>query len=421
MLQSLATALLLGLVVTACAGDEPVCGAVCATQLLQGEEAGGELGFRFSRPVDMNGDGVADVAAGARFADLTAGADCGVVYAFSGATRNRLLAWEGSDPLALFGHVALAVPDLNGDRLADLVASAPNGGRGRVSARSPTTGVVLWETYGDLGLGWHLTPAGDHDGDGVDDIVAGAPVAGRARVELLSGATGEVLRTYEGPSDTFGFYAAALADLDGDERADFLVGAPLHSTDTPDIGAAFLISSGSGQVLHSFIGEEVGSRFGEMLSGIEDIDGDGLDDVAIGAPYTNTPGQVGQVYVFSSATGALLHRLVGSQPGAIYGRMVARVYDVDEDGTDDLAIGAPWRRVDGIDRAGYFEIRSGRTMEVIASVAGSRENAWLGWHIAPAERMIDGTHRGILVSSILSEENGVPGAGRIELYELHTP
>ncbi|MCZ7679931.1 MAG: hypothetical protein M5U28_14690 [Sandaracinaceae bacterium] len=77
--------------------------------------------------------------------------------------------------------------------------------------------------------------------------------------------------------------------------------------------------------------------------------------------------------------------------------------------------------MDGIDRAGYFEIRSGRTFELITSVSGRREDAWLGWHIVPAERMIDGTRRGVLVSSIMSEENGVPGAGRIELYELSSP
>lgn len=411
------------LFLVACANHpEPCPTDACSTRRWQGEHRGGELGFRFSSPLDMNGDGISDLAAGSRFSDIDGAADVGVVYAWSGVSGDRILAWDGTDALGLFGHVTLAVPDLDADGLADVLASAPNRpGGGLVAARSPESGRILWISDGTGALGWHVAITDDHDGDGAPELLVGAPSTQQPRVELRSGRTGAIIRSYDGLSETFGFYVASIADLDGDARDEVFVGAPLHSSETgTQVGAAFVIGSGSGELLLSFLGEDEGGRFGENLTGIPDIDGDGRDDLVVGAAYTNAPGQVGQVYVFSSATGALLHRLVGSQPGAIYGRMVARVYDVDEDGTDDLAIAAPWRRVDGIDRAGYFEVRSGRTMEIIASVAGNRANAWLGWHIAPAERMIDGTRRGILVSSILSEENGIPGAGRVELYELQT-
>jgi hypothetical protein len=49
---------------------------------------------------------------------------------------------------------------------------------------------------------------------------------------------------------------------------------------------------------------------------------------------------------------------------------------------------------------------------------GVHDGAWLGWHIAEAHAMVDGTRDGILVSSILSDEGGVTGAGRVSFYSL---
>lgn len=410
---------LAGILLVACAADEPRLPAKpCVVQHWIGSDPEGELGIRFGSPLDVNGDDIADIAIGAAFADLGSTEDAGIVYAWSGASGALLLEWEGTADGALFGHSVVLVPDLDGDGLADIVASEPNRAEGgRIVARSPASGRLLWSATSGGNLGWGLALAGDQDGDGVDDLFASEPSAERGRVVLLDGHDGEVLRTYDGPSSSFGLYVTAVADHDDDRLGDVFVGAPFHESS----GAAFLISSRTGATLRTFLGEETDARFGDTLTGVADVDGDGVDDLAVGAPYTSAAGQVGQVYVFSSRTGALLHHIIDSNPGANYGRMVGRVHDVDLDGADDIAIGAPWKRVNGIERAGYFEVRSGRTLEVIASVAGSRENAWLGWHIAPAERMIDGTHRGILVSSILSEENGVPGAGRIELYEVPAP
>ncbi len=402
----------------ACSDDLPPCSETCVAQHWVGSAAEGALGHGLASPLDINGDGIADLTAGAPFSSSGSSEQAGSVYAWSGANGGLLLEWQGSDDLALFGHAVVTLPDVDGDGLADVVAAAPNHiGGGLVLARSPISGRILWRLNGEGRLGSSLALAGHHDGDTIEDVVAGEPGSETGRAVLVSGSDGTLLRTYEG-SPSFGHCVAAIADQDGDGLRDLLIGAPFEESAGVAPGAAFVVSSATGATLLAVVGEDTGARFGEALASVPDIDGDGLDDLAVGAPYTNAPGQIGQVYVFSSPTGALLHRLVGTQPGAIYGRLVARVLDVDGDGTDDLAIGAPWRRVDGMDRAGYFEIRSGRTMELITSVSGTRENAWLGWHVVPAERMIDGTRHGILVSSIMSEENGVPGAGRIELYEL---
>lgn len=415
MLHAVRLAAILAALVLGC--SHACLDAECVTARWLGEHEGGELGNRFSPPLDMNGDGVADLGAGSRFSHVASLERVGTAYAWSGVSGARLLEWPGASLRGYFGHVVLSAPDLEGDGLAELIVSAP--GAGLLAARSPASGQVLWTAAGDGSLGWHLALADDHDTDGVIDFFCGAPGGGAPHVELRSGRTGAILRRYEGPSDTFGQYVARLDDFDGDTLGDLFVGASLHGEGEVDVGAAFVIASGSGELLRTFVGEETGSRFGETLAGIDDMDGDGVGDLAVGAPHTNDPGEAGQVFLFSSATGELLHRLVGSEPGEIYGRHVARVHDVDGDGTDDIAIGAPWWADRfRIPRAGRFEVVSGRTAEVLVSVHGEREGAWLGWHIVSADRMIDGTHRGLLVSSILSEENGVEGAGRIELYEL---
>lgn len=409
-LRLAATALLLGCS-NACLDAE------CVSALWTGEHEGGELGNRFSAPLEMSGDGIADLAAGERFSKIGSLDRAGTAYAWSGASGARLLEWPGASARGYFGHAVLSAPDLDGDGLADVIVSAP--GAALLAARSPASGQVLWTRAEGGSVGWHLALADDHDADGVIDFFCGVPGGGAPHVELRSGRTGAILRRYDGPSDTFGQYVARLDDLDGDGLGDLFVGASLHGEGEIDVGAAFVIASRSGELLRTFIGEEPGGRFGESVTGIDDIDGDAVDDLAVGAPHTNAPGEAGQVFIFSSASGELLHRIVGLEPGEIYGRNVARVHDIDGDGTDDIAIGAPWwSDRSRIPRAGRFEIVSGRTAEVLVSVHGEREGAWLGWHIVSAERMIDGTRRGLLVSSILSEENGISGAGRIELYEL---
>ena len=366
----------------------------------------------------MNGDGVADVAAGARFATVDGLELVGVASAWSGASGAELARWEGDESSGTFGHAVATLPDIDGDGLADVVIAAPTRmGGGVIDARSPITGRTFWTASGTDAFGWDLARAGDQDGDGVEDLFVGAPGTLRPRVELVGGSTGEVIRSYETgtTAHTYGFYVVRLADLDGDGLDDLAVGAPTED----DVGAAFVISSGSGETLLRLDGEVAMSRFGEMLSDTPDLDGDGLDDLAVGVPHTNQPGQAGEVHLYSTATGALIERIVGTEPGEQYGRMIARVHDLDGDGLDDLAIGAPWYSArHERERTGRFEVISSATYEVLAEAEGANENDWLGWHIVRADRMVDGTRRGLLVSSILSDEDGVEGAGRVQLYEL---
>jgi hypothetical protein len=429
---SLALALLLGarspaLALPPCSG---VASGWCVALRISGIVPGGGLGFRFGSPLDMDGDGTADVAAGSRFKVGKGAYKNGFVEVWSGATGAKIREWDGELTDALFGHFVLPVPDLDGDKLADLITSAPNATvgdsrRGAVSARSPATGNVLWRRFGMNGalMGWHLAPAGDHDGDGAPDVFVGAPSGHRGgRVYLLSGRNGSSLREFSAPSEksSFGWYLADTDDVDGDARRDLLVGnlwGPFAPGDP--LSEVFLLSSASGRVVRSWSSSDKRHNFGEVVSGVGDLDGDGRGDVAIASHCAaDTAGTLaGFVQVFSSSTGAEIRRWEGKQGGELYGRMVASAGDVDGDGVDDVAIGAPWFRVGSSSRVGRVEIRSGASGAVLVEWVGEGADAWFGWHIrrAPAPASAAG-QPALLVGSLRATVGGVVGRGVVEVF-----
>jgi FG-GAP repeat protein len=401
---------------------------------IEGERKNGELGFRFGSPRDLDGDGIADIAAGARFTDL-AFTQMGTVGVWSSAGGKRLAGWDGQTADALFGHSVLIGPDIDGDRRPDIIASAPAGKyaevyRGAIRALSAASGRELWSVRGEPGeaLGWQLALAGDQNRDGVEDLFAGAPGNGaRGMAYLLDGRTGAVLHAYPSPAedDQFGWYVSTAPDLDGDGLADLLVGAPSTTWNgAPRAGAAYAISSATGRRLREFRGTEANGQFGEMVAVLGDFDGDGHPEVAISATFhpnlTRDESKVGEVTVYSGASGEEIRRFRGRQGVELYGRMIAPAGDVDGDGVGDIAIGAPWSRVGDLARAGRFEVRSGRTGEILLEVSGDRAEMWLGWHIAAAEDLGTAKEKGLVVSALRSEEGGLVGAGALRVYVLRT-
>jgi hypothetical protein len=402
----------------------------CRARRIAGSAARGELGFRFGEPLDVDGDGQADIAAGARFTLQQETLQNGSAAVWSGANGALIRAWDGEWPGALFGHWVMPVPDLSGDGLADVIVAAPLapvGGRARgvLVARSPQTGEEIWRrTEAESeSLGWDLTLAGDHDGDGRVDLFAGAPAGESGRVYLLSGKDGSVLQTYT-PRErggSFGWYVAGLEDLDGDGRADLAVGAPTAlAADGALVGEVRVFSSASGRELYHW--EETDGRkgFGGVLAAVADLDGDGKGEIAVGAPGTEdlTRRTTGEVRIYSGGTGKELRRWSGSQPGELYGRMVIGAGDLDGDGIEDLAIGAPWYRRDTADRIGRVELRSGRTSAVLGEWLGDEAECWFGWHI---RRAPDPEGRGrpvLLVSSLRHPVDGKVSVGVLDLYVL---
>jgi hypothetical protein len=244
-------------------------------------------------------------------------------------------------------------------------------------------------------------------------------------VYLLSGKDGSVLRTYT-PRErggSFGWYVARLGDLDGDGRADLAVGGPT-ATDAAGarVGGAWVFASATGKELHRWTGTDRRGGFGNVVAAVADLDGDGKGEIAVSAPGTEDQTRTvpGELRIYSGATGAELRRWAGRQPGELYGRMIAAAGDLDGDGVEDLAIGAPWYRRDGADKVGRIELRSARTGGAIGGLFGDEADCWFGWHFARAPDP-DGRGRpALLVGSLRHPVDGKVAAGVLDLHVFRT-
>ncbi len=381
----------------------------CLVSRIEGDTINGELGFRFGEPLDLDGDGIGEVVAGARYA--------GTASAWS--QLEQIAQWSGEDVDGLFGNVAVGVPDLDGDGIGDVIVSEPVaelGGQqlGIVSAYR-LDGTRIWRTIGEVGqgFGWYVARAGDQTGDGIEDLWIGAPsspVGGH--VYLVSGADGSIGLAIDGAPEAgqFGWHIAPLGDLDGDGRNDLAIGAPAALIDGEYRGQ-LVVTSATGETLHTLTGEFPDHQFGIMATGIDDIDGDGIDDLAVSAPggeVKTAPGG-SEIQIVSGATAHRLRSLTSPTDGELYGRSLATLDDLDGDGLRDLAIGAPWA---GNQREGRVEVRSSRTNRVLVELVGTEPESWLGWHITRSGTTT--TTPGLAVSLLRDHE----GRGALEIHEL---
>lgn len=403
----------------------------CLARRIRGEVPIGELGFRFGSPLDVDGDGVADIAAGARFKLSQGVLQNGIATVWSGASGAKIREWDGTLAKGLFGHWVMPIPDLDGDALADVIVSAPsaeieNETHGVLSARSPKSGDVIWRRIAarEEVLGWDMDLAGDQNGDGKVDLFAGAPGGeGGGHVYLVSGKDGAILRTYEPatPHPSFGWYVASTDDFDADGHRDLVVGN-LQAGLADDVppSEVFLLSAVQGTVLQRWTEQDKHRAFGEVVAGIGDLDGDGHGEIAIASSRTAYPinPQPGDVQIFSGIGGKELRRWTGKQPGERYGRMVTSAGDVDGDGIDDVAVGAPHHQVGDMPKAGRAEVRSGKTGAVLAEWFGEEANSWFGWHIRRAPDP-DGKGRpALLIGTLMHSVGGQPRVGVLDLYVL---
>lgn len=323
--------------------------------------------------------------------------------------------WRGEAPQDVFGWIARNIGDVDGDGIDDLTTSATGAsqGAGKVYTYSSRSGDLLWAREGEAGaqLGIGIEAAGDVDGDGVPDVAAGAPGVGKTYV--YGGRTGEVILTLEAAQDgeNFGRKVSDVGDLDGDGRDDVLVGAPLNDAAGEDAGRAAVYSGKDGSILLEVFGEAAGDQLGSSGAGAH-RQGKGL--LVVGAPNAGEA-QRGRAYVFRDGRSEPAFAIEADDTGAQLGGMfVSVIGDIDGDGEADV-YASDW--ADGAlgPTTGKIYVHSGRTGERLLTLSG--EAAGDGFGIGPADAGdIDGDGHDDLIIGAWQHGSGAPSGGKVYLY-----
>jgi hypothetical protein len=296
-------------------------------------------------PLDFDGDGRPDLAVAAPYDDARAGS----VTVMYGSGKKVKLTQDGAEPGDSFGS-ALAVGDFNGDRCADLAVG------------------VSEEFTGER------VPGGD--GNGVVQLFDGSPEG------LVKG---RELAPAKPSSDRFGASLAA-GDLDGDGRDELVVGAPNQRS-----GGAVTVYGMKGRKPYQITQKtpwvrqraNVTDQWGASLA-TGDFDGDGRDELAVGAPADSVrlDGQ-GSVTVID-VRGRRARQFTQSSPGVkgasekwdAFGASLA-AGDFNGDGRADLAIGVPGEGLSENQRA--MDYGDGTVDVLYGSRAGLRADKSEAW------------------------------------------
>ena len=389
---------------------------------LDGAIGSDDTGESVSSAGDINGDGFDDLIVGAphNFDDFYSGASFVVfgkasgfdaaisLSSLNGTNGFRLNGVAGGDAA---GNAVSSTGDINGDGFDDLLIGAPISDVpkndtgytyvvfGKSSGFSATmelsdldgsNGFRMHLDKADQLLGWSVSGAGDVNGDHIDDLIIGAPIGERSYVvfgktsgfdaELdlasLDGSNGFLMNGLEDGSQ-FGNGVSA-GDINGDGINDLIVGSYYGGSGTSYVvfgkasgfDAILDLSGLDGSNGFSVEGAAEGDEAGYSVGNAGDVNGDGFDDVIIGAQSAGIDGEVsGAAYVvfgkadgfeatlsLSSLDGSNGFRLAGVAGGDKAGRSVSGAGDFNGDGFADVLVGAAGSDANGVDSGAAYVV-----------------------------------------------------------------
>lgn len=417
---------------------------------INGIAPGDNLGHAVNRFGDINGDGIDDLIISAPGADSNA-SNSGQIYVLYGKTSDfgssfDLSTLDGSNGFKINGIAAndqagISISnagDINGDGINDLIIGAPdadpnstNSGQSYVvfvkssvlvpsfdlSTLNGNNGFKINGVSSSHQSGFSVSAAGDVNGDGIDDLIIGAPGASRSYVVFgkssffsadlnLSTLDGSNGFTIIGPSNS-GYSVSSAGDINNDGLDDVIIGARYanswsgqsyvvfgKNSSLSGFGSSLNVSTLDGSNGFKINGIATFDNSGWSVNHAGDINGDGIDDVVIGAPNADPNGsKSGQSYVVFGKTSGFsdnfnLSSLNGSNGFQINGIAaddgsgfsVNSAGDVNGDGVDDLIIGAPNINSQGSD-SGQSYVVFGKTSSFSATLELSSLDGTNGFKI----------------------------------------
>jgi hypothetical protein len=404
-----------------------------ADVILEPEASGDYFGRCVSDAGDVNGDGYGDVLVGASRNDRT-GYEAGSAYIYFGSAEmdNTMdLVFSGEAESDNFGISVSAAGDLNNDTFPDIIIGASGNDDAGLSAGKVYIyyGAADMDTIADFSYtgksgNWHfgesVASAGDLNDDGFDDIIVGAVLSddslkGQAFI-YFGGAEfdNEVNLVLKGEeyNDRFGRSVACAGDVNGDNYSDVIVGAYINSGYDP--GKAYIYFGGSAMDADADViltGLSNGDAFGCSVASAGDVNNDGYDDVVVGA-YQDGETSTGHAYIYfggpdmDNSPDLLLNSCDNSDGYTYLGISVSSAGDVNNDGYDDVIAGAYQA---GEDQEGQaFIYYGGMPMDNVAddTLSGALHGDRFGYSVSSAGDVNNDGYDDVIVGAYEADVQG---------------